>query len=713
MRQLQQDLSNGKTYIIESPTPILNDECLLISTRCSLISAGTERMLIEFSRSNLLDKARQQPEKVRQVIEKIGTDGIFPTLDAINAKMSQPISLGYSNVGVVKEIGKNVNGFNIGDRVVSSSVHADIVSSPANFAAKIPDNVSDEEASFTVVGSIAIQGIRLAKPEIGETFVVIGVGLIGQIAAQILVANGCKVIVADYDSTKLDMLASFGVDVFDLSSGGDFDTYVRSLTKGVGADGVLVCAATKLSDPMNTAADISRMRGRVIQIGVTGLDLKRSEFYAKELQLSVSCSFGPGRYDPVYAESGLDYPIGFVRWTAQRNFNAILDLLSNKKLSVDYLCGSKFSFLDAHKAYEALVTDSKSMGTVLLYDSPDEGRMLSSVVLNNASEFFPDIANIAFIGAGNYASRVLIPAFKSSSANLHTIVSSGGVSSAQHGKKFGFLKATSDVESIMSDDEINTIVIATRHDTHADIAIKGLLAGKNIFVEKPLALDFESIAEVEKAYYAHDDALNRPRLMVGFNRRFSPHVKKAMELLKGRNGPISLIITINSGYIPPDHWLQNREVGGGRIVGEACHFVDLMRYIVGHKIQSVSAFAMGDIGQSRSGEDKASITLTFEDGSIGTVHYFANGANSFPKERVEVFSDGKTLQIDNYRKMKGYGFKGFGKFNLWRQDKGQIACAHAFSDCIKNGKPSPIPVDQIFEVSNAVIEAVQKIRDQA
>jgi len=711
MKQLLQDLSTGQTIFVEAPMPRVGEESVLIRSTVSLISAGTERMLINFSKANLFNKARQQPEKVAQVLNKIKTDGVMTTLDAVRAKINEPLALGYSNVGIVEQIGSKVSGLCVGDRVVSAGSHADMIISPAHFVVKIPENVSDEDAVYTVVSSIALQGIRLAKPEIGEKFAVIGVGLIGLIATQILIANGCQVLAVDYDQEKLDLAASFGAEVFNMEGQGDIDSFAKSLSGGFGLDGVLVCAATKKSDPMNTAATISRMRGRVIQIGLTGLGLERPEFYSKEIEVRVSCSFGPGRYDPNYYESGLDYPIGFVRWTAQRNFEAILDLLSNKMLQVERLTSSNFKFENAGSAYKALSEDSSLLGVILEYTSSREARIIRKVNLKNKSKLNPQVANIAFVGAGNYASRILIPAFKSSGANLISILSAGGISGAINGKKFGFSSAVADFEEVLEDEKVNSLAIATRHSSHAEFVEKGLRALKNVFVEKPLAIDLEQLSRVEAAYKESQSSNNPVHLMVGFNRRFAPHTKKMMELLEGRTEPLSIIMTINSGSIPLDHWTQNQSLGGGRIIGEGCHFVDLMRFIVGQKIQSITASAMGDNGQQRWGEDKVSLTLKFSDGSLGTIHYFANGAPSFPKERIEVFTAGKNIQIDNFIKMKGYGFSNFKRLNLWRQDKGQEECVRKFCEAVENGSPTPIPAPEIFEVSRVVIEAAMQMRN--
>jgi len=707
MKQILQDLSSGETLIVDSPAPMLSNSSLKIISKVSLISAGTERMLVEFAQSSYVDKARKQPEKVKMVLDKVATDGLITTYDAVKSKLGQPIPLGYSNVGVVEEISTGVSGFQVGDRVVSNGAHADIVTVKNNLCARIPDNVDDDSAVFTVVGSIGLQGVRLANPTLGESFVVVGAGLIGLLAIQLLKANGCRVLAIDLDDKKLELAAQFGAETCNPAARGDVLRDSAAFSRDRGVDGVIIAASTKSNEPMRQAAQMCRKRGRIILVGVVGLELDRSDLYEKEISFQVSCSYGPGRYDSAYEDEGNDYPIGYVRWTEQRNFEAFLDLLSTGVVDVKPLISSRFEFVDASAAYKELSSNSSGLGILLDYSADTTERVSRSITLDRHNNFNLDSPTIGFIGAGNYASRILIPAFKMSGGQLHTLVTANGVNSVIHGKKGEFLKASTDVDGMLTESEVNTVVIATQHNTHSKYVIDSLNANKHVWVEKPLAIDKDSLALIESAYFdAHskDAGIAGPQLMVGFNRRFAPQVQKMHDLLSSVNAPKSLIITVNAGFIPKDHWTQDPLVGGGRIIGECCHFIDLMRFLVDQKIVSVSGRSIV-AGSSRTiMEDRSSITLGFEDGSFGTILYLANGASNFPKERVEVFTDGKVLQLDNFRKLKGYGWQGFKKFNLWSQDKGQQACPEAFIKGIRSGIPS-IPADEIFEVARVTIEA--------
>ncbi|MGB6184578.1 bi-domain-containing oxidoreductase [Sphingopyxis granuli] len=710
MQQILQDLGSGETILVTAPAPQVRRGQLLIDTTKSLISTGTERMLVDFGKAGMIAKARAQPEKVAQVLAKVKTDGLLTTIDAVRSKLGKPIPLGYSNVGVVRAVGAGVEGFAVGDRVVSNGPHADVVSVPQNLCARIPDSVSDEAASFTVVASIGLQGIRLAQPTLGETVVVTGVGLIGLLTVQLLRAQGCRVLAIDFDAEKLAIARAFGAETCNPGAGEDPVAAGMAFSRGQGVDAVIITASTKSNNPVTQAAQMSRKRGRIILVGVTGLALNRADFYEKELTFQVSCSYGPGRYDPAYEERGNDYPLGFVRWTEQRNFAAVLDLLASGHLSIDGLVSHRVAFAEAPDAYALLTSDKGALGILLDYPHAIESRHSSIVDLiadGERSASSPAAPVLGFIGAGNYASRVLIPAFAKAGANLDSIASAGGTSGVLHGKNAGFRRAASDTAELLADPTINTVVIATRHDSHADLAGSALKAGKNVFVEKPLCLTREELADVRAAH----DAANTT-LMVGFNRRFAPLVSRMKSLVGQVAEPKAFVMVMNAGAIPASHWTQDPQLGGGRIVGEACHHIDLMRFLAGSPIVSVEARSMGANTAQPLTEDKAVITLGFADGSFGTVHYLANGGNSFPKERIEVFAGGRTLQLDNFVALRGFNWPGFRKEKLWRQDKGQVACAKAFLDAVADGREGPIPADQLFEVAEASILAVEKIRAQ-
>jgi predicted dehydrogenase/threonine dehydrogenase-like Zn-dependent dehydrogenase len=713
MKQVVQNLANGITSIVRAPAPRVDSGYLLIQTCGSLISSGTERMLVSFGKASYLQKVRQQPDKVKMVLEKIASDGLMTTIEAVRSKLEQALPLGYCNVGVVSEVGHDVDGFKVGDRVMSNGPHADIVKVPKNLCALIPDAVDDESASFVVLASIGLQGIRLARPTLGEAFVVTGVGLIGLLTVQLLRAQGCRVLAIDFDESKLVLARQFGAQTCNPGLGEDPVAAGMALSRGKGVDGVIITATTPSNDPVTQAARMCRKRGRIVLVGVTGLELNRADFYEKELTFQVSCSYGPGRYDPNYEEKGQDYPFGLVRWTEQRNFEAVLDMLASGQLDVKPLITHRFAFEDAPKAYEALTADKTGLGILLQYTSPTEQRMVRQVTLKPAATFTPQRPVMGFIGAGNYASRMLIPAFKAAGAQFHTIVTAGGINGVIHGEKAGFAEASTDMSALLSNAAINTVAIVTRHDTHARFVARALQAGKHVFVEKPLAIDQDGLDTVRAAYDAAQTRSPQggPQVMVGFNRRFSPQVQKMKALLAPVKEPKSFIMTMNAGGIPANHWTQDNAVGGGRIIGEACHFIDLMRFLAGSPIASVQARRMGDNPSVAITEDKASITLGFEDGSFGTLLYLANGAASFPKERVEVFAAGRVLQLDNFRKLKGYGWSGFSKMNLWKQDKGQNACAEAFLQALEKGTPA-IPPEEIFEVARITIAVAELLREQ-
>jgi predicted dehydrogenase len=718
MKQILQNMQNGTTEVVTAPSPRAGAGQVLIQTRRSLISAGTERMLVDFGKAGLIDKARQQPEKVRMVLDKARTDGLLTTVDAVRAKLGQPLPLGYCNAGVVLEVGggpAGVGGWAVGDRVVSNGPHADLVRVPFNLCARIPDGVDDEAAAFTVLAAIGLQGIRLAQPTLGESFVVTGVGLIGLLTVQLLRAQGCRVLAIDFDPAKLALAAGFGAVVCNPGQGEDPVAAGLAFSGGRGVDGVIITASTASSDPVSQAARMSRQRGRLILVGVTGLTLNRAEFYEKELSFQVSCSYGPGRYDPRYEEQGQDYPFGFVRWTEQRNFQAVLDLLADGRLDVKPLISHRVAFDEAQRAYEVLTADKSALGIVLEYpEAADFPRAREVRLVANPPPLDPMRPVCGFIGAGNYASRVLIPAFKAGGAQLRTIVTSGGVSGVVQGRGAGFATAGTDVDTLLTDPTVNTVVVVTRHNSHAGLVARALAASKHVFVEKPLAIDRGQLAEVEGAYSspATGEGRGLPLLMVGFNRRFAPQVLKMKALLATVAEPKSFIMTMNAGAIPPNHWTQDLAVGGGRIIGEACHFIDLMRFLAGSPIVSVQARRMGAVPGVAVTEDKAALVLGFADGSFGTIHYLANGAGSFPKERIEVFTAGRVLQLDNFRKLRAFGWPGFRGLNLWRQDKGQTACAAAFLDAIANGRPAPIPPDEVFEVARVTIETAEQLRAQ-
>ena len=699
MKQLLQSLATGASDLPDLPAPAIGRGQLLVRSSCSLVSAGTERMLVDFGRASWIDKARQQPDKVQQVLEKARTDGVFTTLDAVRSKLDQPLPLGYCNVGTVVAVGAGVSSFQVGDRVASNGNHAELVAVSQHLCAVIPDSVTDAAAAFTVLASIGLQGIRLANTTLGETFVVSGLGLIGLLTGQLLMAHGCRVLGLDPDLSKCAIAEKFGITALHLASGVDPVAWCLEHTAGIGVDGVLITAATSSSEPVHVAAQACRQRGRIVLVGVTGLELRRDLFYKKELSFQVSCSYGPGRYDPAYEQQGRDYPIGFVRWTEQRNFQAVLHALASGALRTESLISHRFPIEQAAEAYEMLSSAEPSLGILLRYPetADPEQRVIQLPVAAEAVAASQPLLSV--IGAGNYASRILIPAFAKASASFHTLAASSGIGPVHVGRKFGFRQASTDISALLADPSSNSVVIATRHDSHAALVQQALAAGKHVFVEKPLCLTSDELTAIEAVH--NGQAL----LMVGFNRRFAPLVLVLQQELSRLQGPKAFVYTCNAGAIPADHWTQDSTAGGGRLLGEACHFVDLLRHLAASPIEELHLLSAAD---RKPCPDTFSLQLRFADGSIGTVHYFANGSKAFPKERLEVFAAGRVLQLDNYRKLQAWGIPGFRTRRRLYQDKGQVACCTAFLKAIGSGASAPIPAAELFEVQRWLLRGIAK-----
>lgn len=712
MKQVIQSLDDGSVQSLEVPAPQAKAGHLLIQTRRSLVSAGTERMLVEFGRKNLVAKARSQPDKVRQVLDKVKTDGALATFEAVLARLDQPLALGYSNVGVAAEVGAGVSGFARGDRVVSNGKHAEVVCVPQNLCARVPEGVTDDAAAFSVLAAVGLQGIRLIEPTLGECVVVTGLGLVGLLTVQLLRAQGCRVLGLDFDPARLELAVRFGAEVVDLSATGDPLEAARAFSRRRGVDAVLITASTRSNDPVTQAARMCRQRGRIVLVGVSGLELDRAEFYAKELSFRVSCSYGPGRHDAAYEQGGHDYPVGFVRWTEQRNFEAVLDLMAAGTLDVLPLVSHRFALDRAAEAYDVLASDAPSLGILLEYapgpGAGDEARPSARRAFSRSIELGalprPGPVRVALIGTGNYAGRTLVPALVAAGAGLHTALSEHGVSARHVGVKFGFARASTDVEPVLVDPDVDALVIATRHSSHARLVLAGLAAGKPVFVEKPLCLTLAELADIERALAAAPGQL----LMIGHNRRFAPHVIEMRRLLESSIAPKLMLMTVNAGAVPSDHWAVDPAVGGGRIVGEACHFIDLLRHLAGAAIVDHTVRATRPAGAAR-GNDDVTLTLTFADGSLGTIVYAASGHRSFPKERLEVFQAGRVLRLDNFRSLVGWGFPRFSRRHALKQDKGQFGGVRAFIDAVSSEGPPPIATDEIIEVARVSILAQQAV----
>ena len=701
MKQIIQDLKSGATILEEVPVPQVKAGYVLIQTTRTLVSLGTERMLVEFGKANLIDKARQQPDKVKQVLDKIKTDGLQPTLEAVFNKLGQPLPLGYCNVGKVMAVGRGVTEFVVGDRVASNGNHAEYVCIPKNLVAKIPENVTDEEATFTVIGSIGLQGIRLLNPQLGECVVVVGLGLIGLVAAELLKANGCKVIGVDFDQQKVDIAKNKGIYAINPKNGIDPVKYVEEVTGGVGADGVLITASAKGDEVIHQACLMSRKRGRVVLVGVIGLNMRRDDYYKKELSFQVSCSYGAGRYDEEYENKGHDYPLAYVRWTEKRNFETILSAISSKMLDVQPLITEEVELVN----YAEIYGDMRKHGSIASILKFPVDSTIERVVPVGENRTMVGSGKLGIIGAGNFASATIIPALKKVNAPIKYIASAQGLTAKVLAKKAQAENATSDYRVMLDDPEINMVIITTRHNLHASMVMEALEAGKSVFVEKPLCLNEEELQNIENAYMKVSDKIT---LTVGFNRRFSPFAVKMKALVGG--GPKNIVATMNAGYIPPEAWVQDMEVGGGRVIGEACHFIDLCSFLADSKVVAVCMNALGENPQENT--DNVSILLKYENGTNAVINYFANGSKSYVKERVEVFSQEKVLVLDNWRKLEGFGVKGFSKMT-GTMDKGHKRQFALLNERLQKGGEALIPFESIVNTTRASFACIESLKKKA
>lgn len=706
MKQLLQNLRDGKTVVEEVPIPTPRQGMALVKTAVSLVSAGTERMVVEFAEKSLVGKARSRPDLVKQVLEKAGREGLITTVQGAFQRLDQPMALGYSSAGTIVALGPKVRGFKIGQRVACGgggyATHAEFAVVPNNLMTMLPKNVDFESAAFATLGAVAMHGFRLVEPQVGERVAVIGLGLLGLMATQIASAAGCSVLGIDTDSKRVDLASSLGLTAVARSKAVDSGL---AFSNNHGFDVVLICADTASNDPVELAAVLARDRGRVVATGAVGLNIPRKIYYEKELSLINSRSYGPGRYDSAYEEEGKDYPIGYVRWTEGRNLEAVVELMARDKLKVKPLITHRFPIEKAAQAYE-VITDKKKesfLGVLLTY-TDSEWKSESQAVHFPVSTKKAAAVRLGVLGAGNFANAVLLPAIqKAGNIELVGIASSSGLHAQHSGKKFGFKYATSSDDEIINDPNINTVAILTRHDAHADLAVKALKAGKHVFVEKPLAITPDQLTKIEKAIVIKKDTL----LTVGFNRRFAPLAGLLNSFLSNHTEPMHVHYRVNANYLPLNHWTQDPAQGGGRIIGEACHFIDFISFLVGSSPANVSAFGLPDNGKYN--EDNVSMTFTFPDGSIGVLDYLSNGDKSYPKERVEVFSGGKIAVLDDFRSLElieGGNRKTFKR----PQDKGWKNEWIAFTQSIcESGKP-PIPYEQLIRVTRSTFMAVEALR---
>lgn len=699
MKQIIQDLKKGDTILEEVPVPRVKAGSVLIQTTRTLVSLGTERMLVDFGKANFIQKAKQQPDKVKMVLDKVKTDGLRPTLEAVFNKLGQPLPLGYCNVGKVVAVGKGVTEFSVGDRVASNGNHAEYVCVPKNLVAKIPDNVTDEEAAFTVIGAIGLQGIRLLQPTFGETIVVVGLGLIGLMTAELLLANGCNVIGFDFDPEKIRIAKEKGIIAVNPAEGTDQVKFVETFTNGIGADGVIITASNKSNEIISQSANMCRKRGRIILVGVIGLDISRADFYEKEISFQVSCSYGAGRYDEEYEQKGHDYPIGYVRWTEKRNFEAVLNAIAKKTLDVNSLITDRVPLNDYQKIYGNM-SNSKSIASILEYNSQDIRK--TNIEIESKS-FEGKKGVIGIIGAGNFTSSTILPKLQKCNAEIKYIASSGGLSSTIMAKKYKIANSTTNYHQMFEDNDVDLVFVTTQHNMHAKMTLEAMNNNKSVFVEKPLALNISELDKIIEAYET-----KKVNVSVGFNRRFAPLAKKMKKVLGNSKTPINIVATMNAGFIPKDVWVHDMEIGGGRIIGEACHYIDLCSYLSGSKVTSVCMNAMGINPEENT--DNVSILLKYENGSNAVINYFANGSKAYSKERVEVYSQERTLVMDNWRKLKGYGFKGFSSASSG-QDKGHFNQFNELIEQQRKGGKAIIPFEEIVNTTKASFAAIESLKE--
>ena len=717
MKQLLQHIKNGKTVVEDVPVPTPHEGQALVKISASLVSAGTERMVVEFAEKSYLGKARSRPDLVKQTLDKAKREGIMPTVNAVFNRLDQPMALGYSTAGTIVALGKNMQGFKVGQRVACAgggyATHAEYNVVPRNLLTPLPKNVDFESAAFTTLGAISLHGFRLAEPQLGENVAVIGLGLLGLLTIQLASAAGCSVLGIDLDPKRVKLASSLNVQAVTRSQA---ESASAAFTKNIGFDSIIICADTPSNDPVELAGVIARDRAKVVATGAVGLNIPRKIYYEKEISFINSRSYGPGRYDANYEENGVDYPIGYIRWTEGRNFQAVVDLMESRKLKVESLISHRFDIQEGVKAYEVITGKRKEpfLGVLLTYperktkeernvEFPSVVHRPSSTLASGASA---GVVKLGVLGAGLYANATLLPVIKNNKDfELIGIASSGGLHAQHSGKKFGFQYATSSEDEIINDPKVNTVAILTRHDTHADLVVKALKAGKHVFVEKPLAINSKQLSVISKQLAKTDHCL----LMTGFNRRFSPLAQNLKSSIVNRQSSLYAHYRVNAGYIPLNHWTQDEALGGGRIIGEACHFIDLITFLVGAAPVSVTAHALPNGGKYR--EDNVSMTFTFPDGSVGVVDYLANGDKSMPKERLEVFCEGMVAVLDDYVSLTTVK-DGKKKVESMAQDKGWKAEMAAFAGSIKSGVGAPIPYEQLIGVTKSTFAAVESIREK-
>ncbi len=712
MKQIMQSYRSGELSILDVPVPQCGDNGILIKTTASLLSSGTEKMIVNIAKKSLVGKALARPDLVRQTVLKMKQEGIKNTIEKVFNKLDVPISLGYSCSGRIIDVGGGVSGVSVGDRVACAGVgyacHGEVNFIPKNLFVHVPENVDDIDASFVAVGAIALQGVRQAAPMIGEKVVVIGLGLIGQLTVQILKANGCKVLGTDIDVKKLNLAKELGADEVCLEE--NLSSAALEFSCGIGADCVLITASTTSNRPIENAGEVVRRRGKVIVVGSVGMDIPRDIYYKKELDLKLSMSYGPGRYDANYEEKGIDYPLSYVRWTEHRNFELFLELISLGKVIPKKLITHRFSFDEALKAYDLFDEKSKEpyLGIVFTYKNDDTIVFKKEVPIISQIRKANEI-NIGLIGAGNFVRSSLLPNLKRvGGINFVGVCARSGLSAHTIGQKYGFKFETTDVMDILNNESINAVVIATRHDSHGDYVLKGLNFKKHVYVEKPLCIQEEQIEKIKSLYESFQTSSPaNPLLMIGFNRRFSPLIIQMQEIVK--NMPINIVYRINAGIIPKESWIQDREIGGGRIIGEMCHFIDTCTFLTGSSPLTVQAVCVRKEDQSIPDEDNVSVLLTFGNGSTATINYTAFGNKNMSKENIEVFAHNISMEMKDFRELTIYQGNKTKKFRNINQDKGIETEIKMFKDAIIKGT-TLIPFDSICTTTKVTFAIIKSLR---
>ncbi|NSW52162.1 MAG: Gfo/Idh/MocA family oxidoreductase [Anaerolineae bacterium] len=709
MKQLLQNMKDGEAVVVDLPVPDTSPGMALVRTAASLVSAGTERMVVEFAEKGLIGKARSRPDLVKQVLDKARREGILSTVEAALNRLDQPMALGYSSAGTVTALGAGMEGFQAGQRVACAgggyAVHAEYALVPKNLLTPLPDSVDFESAAFTTIGAIALQGFRLAEVQLGERVAVIGLGLLGLLSVQLCHAAGCSVFGVDLDPQRIEMAQKMGA----AAAGRDAaEAAAAEFTRGEGFDAVLICADTTSNDPVWLAGQIARDRAKVVAVGAVGLTIPRKIYYQKELSLVVSRSYGPGRYDPAYEEGGVDYPISYVRWTEGRNMAGFVDLLAKGRIDVREMITHRFPIADAPQAYQ-LITGKREepfLGVLLTYPQHEVQAVVRRVTLPQPSTAKAAGAlSLGVLGAGNYAQAVFLPMVKKTGdVQLHTIVSGAGMTAATAGKRFGFRYASASEVDILENENINLVAILSRHQHHARQTEKALRQGQHIYCEKPLAIREEELAALAAILKRETSAM----LCVGFNRRFAPLAITMKHALRGSE-PMVVHYRINAGMLPANHWLHDPNQGGGRIIGEGCHFIDFINFLVGDIPATVRADALPD--DERYHLDNVILTLRYANGSIGTVAYLANGDKAFPKEAVEVFQNGTAARLDDFRTLE-LCRNGNRKVihNRLRQDKGHASAWQTFLRAVRIGGEAPIPYRHILGSTQAAFAAMESLR---